>query len=78
MEDAATRNGSTKQLIDRADDDFIHEILPRFSTYSEAAHWYLSGSLAVFGGATAADLVREGHSQKVLDYLEAVAAGMFA
>jgi hypothetical protein len=72
------RNRNTAQLVDRVDESFIVEMMPRFSTYSEAASWYLSWPLAGFGGSTAADLVRAGRAQDVRDYFEAAAAGVFA
>lgn len=71
-------DGSTEQALTREDDQFVREVMHRFSTYSEAAAWYLSRPLPGFGGATAATLVREGRVQEVHDYIEGVDAGVFA
>lgn len=71
-------HGGTEQFLSRADHDFVISILFRFSTYSEATHWYLSRSLPGFGGATAAALVREGRAEEVAEYLDGLDAGIFA
>lgn len=70
-------HGGTEPILSRADHNFITWIKPRFSTYSEATHWYLFRSLPGFGGATAATLVREGRAKEVDEYMEAADAGVF-
>lgn len=71
-------NGSTLQILDRRDHDFVMWLLPRFSTYSEAVNWYLRYPLPGFGGSTAAALVRDSHAEEVREYLDAVDAGVFS
>ena len=53
-------------------------MLFRFSTYSEATHWYLFRPLPGFSGATAAALVREGRAGEAAEHLDGVDAGIFA
>ena len=43
-----------------------------------AAIWFKHQPLPGWGGKTACDLVREGKSDRVLDYLESVRAGVYS
>ncbi|UOA20496.1 hypothetical protein DSM14862_03773 (plasmid) [Sulfitobacter indolifex] len=58
-------------------DDVIEMIVARFATPAAAYVWYYSESLSGCGGRTAMQLVQEGKAQQVLDYLDAVDAGVF-
>ena len=53
----------------------IHEW---FGSALIAYAWYRSEPLAGFGGLTAMQLVREGHAGDVLEYIDAVDAGIHA
>ena len=57
--------------------DVIEMIVPRFATPAAAYAWYCFEPLSGFGGRTAMQLVQEGEAQQVLDYLDAVEAGVF-
>jgi uncharacterized protein (DUF2384 family) len=59
-------------------DDVIRLIVPRFGCRATALAWYRSEPIVGFDGRTAMDLVREGTAHQVIDYLNAVDAGVYA
>jgi hypothetical protein len=58
--------------------EIINKVEPRFGSSLVAYAWYRSEPLAGFSGQTAMQLVREGRGDEVLDYLDAVDAGVHA
>lgn len=58
--------------------EVINKVEPRFGSALMAYAWYRSEPLAGFSGMTAMQLVREGRAQEVLDYVDAVDAGIHA
>lgn len=58
--------------------EVLNKVQPRFGSDLIAYAWYRSEPLAGFDGRTAMQLVREGKAQQVLDYIDAVDAGVFA
>ena len=64
--------------ISLQDDEMLKRLLPRFKSEREAAAWYRTQPIAGYGGQTAADLVSLGHAQDVLEFLDAVDAGVYA
>ena len=58
--------------------EILNRVEPRFGSALIAYAWYRSEALAGFGGLTAMQLVREGHAGDVLDYIDAVDAGIHA
>ncbi|MFC6641156.1 MULTISPECIES: antitoxin Xre/MbcA/ParS toxin-binding domain-containing protein [Sulfitobacter] len=57
--------------------DVLNKVGPRFATPVMAYHWYRSEPLAGFDGQTAMQLVQAGKAQQVVEYIEAVGAGIF-
>jgi hypothetical protein len=53
-------------------------ILPWCGSAPQAFAWFHSQPIPSFGGRTADGVVREGHGDHVLSYLEGLAAGGFA
>jgi uncharacterized protein (DUF2384 family) len=51
---------------------------PRFGSALGAYAWYTAQPLAGFAGQTAMQVVQEGHASEVIEYLDAVDAGIFA
>jgi hypothetical protein len=58
--------------------EILNRVEPRFGSALIAYAWYRSEPLAGFGGLTAMQLVRDGQAAEVMDYIEAVDAGVHA
>ncbi|MBN9029662.1 MAG: hypothetical protein BGO05_21700 [Rhizobiales bacterium 63-7] len=58
--------------------EVLNKVEPRFGSALMAYAWYRSEPLAGFSGQTAMQLVRGGHADDVLDYIDAVDAGVHA
>ncbi|MBV9882063.1 MAG: DUF2384 domain-containing protein [Sphingomonadaceae bacterium] len=58
--------------------EIVNKVEPRFGSALMAYAWYRSEPLPGFSGQTAMQLVKEGRSSEVLDYLDAVDAGVHA
>ena len=74
-----TRIGSDKtQRRLRELVEILNKVEPRFGSALIAYAWYRSEPLAGFDGRTAMKLVQDGKAQQVLEYIDAVDAGVFA
>jgi hypothetical protein len=58
--------------------EIVNKVEPRFGSALVAYAWYRSEPLAGFSGQTAMQLVRSGRAAEVLDYVDAVDAGVYA
>ena len=58
--------------------EILNRVEPRFGSALIAYAWYRSEPLAGFGGQTAMQLVRDGRAAEVMDYIDAVEAGVHA
>jgi hypothetical protein len=58
--------------------EILNKVEPRFGSALLAYAWYRSEPLAGFSGQTAMQLVRDGRAGEVLDYIDAVDAGVHA
>ena len=58
--------------------EVLNKVEPRFGSALMAYAWYRSEPLAGFSGQTAMQLVRAGRADEVLDYIDAVDAGVHA
>lgn len=58
--------------------EILNKLEPRFGSALMAYAWYRSEPLPGFSGLTAMQLVRDGRAAEVLDYIDAVDAGVFA
>lgn len=58
--------------------EIINKVEPRFGSALIAYAWYRSEPLPGFSGQTPMQLVREGRAEEVLDYVDAVDAGVHA
>ncbi|MGJ3262444.1 MAG: MbcA/ParS/Xre antitoxin family protein [Salinarimonas sp.] len=58
--------------------EILNRVAPRFGSALIAYAWYRSEPLAGFGGQTAMQLVREGRASEVMEYVDAVDAGVYA
>lgn len=58
--------------------EVLNKVTPRFGSELIAYAWYRSEPLAGFDGRTAMQLVKDGKAQQVLDYIDAVDAGVYA
>ena len=58
--------------------EVINKVEPRFGSQLIAYAWYRSEPLPGFSGQTAMQLVRSGRADDVLDYVDAVDAGVHA
>lgn len=58
--------------------EIINKVEPRFGSALMAYAWYRSEPLPGFSGQTAMQLVKDGRSGDVLDYIDAVDAGVHA
>jgi len=80
--DAVQRQGrlrSTKtQTRLREMMEIITKVTPRFGSPLMAYAWYRSEPLPGFSGWTAMQLVQDGRALDVLEYIDAVDAGIFA
>ena len=58
--------------------EVLNKVEPRFGSELMAYAWYRSEPLPGFDGRTAMQLVQDGRAQQVLEYIDAVDAGVFA
>lgn len=58
--------------------EIVNKVEPRFGSTLMAYAWYRSEPLPGFSGRTAMQLVREGRADEVLDFIDAVDAGLYA
>jgi uncharacterized protein (DUF2384 family) len=58
--------------------EVLNKAEPRFGSALIAYAWYRSEPLPGFSGRTAMQMVRDGRADEVLDYLDAVDAGIHA
>jgi len=58
--------------------EILNKVEPRFGSELMAYAWYRSEPLPGFDGRTAMQLVQEGKAQQVLEYIDAIDAGVFA
>ena len=58
--------------------EIINKVEPRFGSALMAYAWYRSEPLSGFAGMTAMQLVRDGRADEVLEYIDAVDAGVHA
>lgn len=58
--------------------EVLNKVEPRFGSTLLAYAWYRSEPLAGFSGQTAMQLVKAGRADDVLDYVDAVDAGIHA
>jgi uncharacterized protein (DUF2384 family) len=58
--------------------EILSKAEPRFGSALGAYAWYRAQPLPGFAGQTAMQLVQEGNASEVLEYLDAVDAGIFA
>ena len=58
--------------------EVINKVEPRFGSALIAYAWYRSQPLPGFSGQSAMQLVRDGRADEVLDYIDAVDAGVHA
>ncbi len=58
--------------------EVLNKVEPRFGSALMAYAWYRSEPLAGLSGQTAMQLVRAGRAEDVLDYIDAIDAGVFA
>ncbi len=58
--------------------EILNKVEPRFGSALLAYAWFRSEPLSGFSNRTAMQLVREGHATEVLDYVDAIDAGVFA
>jgi hypothetical protein len=58
--------------------EIVNKVEPRFGSALMAYAWYRSEPLPGFSGQTAMQLVRSGRANEVLDYIDAVDAGVHA
>ncbi len=58
--------------------EVLNKVQPRFGSDLIAYAWFRSEPLAGFDGRTAMQLVRDGKAHQVMDYIDAVDAGVYA
>ncbi len=58
--------------------EVLNKVEPRFGSALLAYAWYRSEPLAGFSGQTAMQLVKDGRANDVLDYVDAIDAGVHA
>lgn len=58
--------------------EIVNKVEPRFGSALMAYAWYRSEPLPGFSGQTAMQLVRDGRAAEVLEYIDAVDAGVHA
>ena len=58
--------------------EIINKVEPRFGSALMAYAWFRSEPLPGFSGQTAMQLVRDGRAEEVLDFIDAVDAGVHA
>lgn len=57
--------------------EVLDKLTPRFGSPLIAYAWYRSKPLPGFGGRTAMQVVQEGKAQRVLNYVDALDAGVY-
>lgn len=57
--------------------EILDRVIPRFGTPSAAYAWYRAEPLPGFSGSTPMQLVLQGRAAEVVDYVEAVDAGVY-
>lgn len=62
----------------RAMVEILNKVEPRFGSALMAFAWYRSEPLPGFSGRTAMQMVKEGHGEDVLDFIDALDAGVYA
>lgn len=75
--DARIRTPKTQRRL-REIVEVITKVEPRFGSSLIAYAWFRSQTLPGFAGQTAMQLVQAGRSNDVLDYIDAVDAGVYA
>ncbi|MCK9549519.1 MbcA/ParS/Xre antitoxin family protein [Aquamicrobium sp.] len=58
--------------------EIVNKVEPRLGSELMAYAWYRSEPLPGFSGQTAMQLVRAGRADEVLEYIDAIDAGIFA
>lgn len=58
--------------------EIVNRVSPRFGSDLLAYAWFRSEPLSGFGGMTAMHLLREDRAEEVMDYIDAVDAGIYA
>jgi hypothetical protein len=58
--------------------EILNKVEPRFGSALMAYAWYRSEPLPGFSGQTAMQLVRAGRADEVLEYIDAIDAGVYA
>ncbi len=58
--------------------EVLNKVTPRFGSELMAYAWFRSEPLSGFDGQTAMQLVQAGKAQQVLEYIDAVDAGVYA
>jgi uncharacterized protein (DUF2384 family) len=58
--------------------EVVNKVEPRFGSALMAYAWYRSEPLPGFSGRTAMQLVREGRADDVLEFIDAVDAGVYS
>lgn len=58
--------------------EIVNKVEPRFGSALIAYAWFCSEPLPGLGGQTAMNLVRNDQADRVLDYIDAVDAGVYA
>ncbi|WP_299695102.1 MbcA/ParS/Xre antitoxin family protein [uncultured Tateyamaria sp.] len=58
--------------------EVLNKVQPRFGSDLIAYAWFRSEPLAGFDGRTAMQLVQDGKAQQVLEYIDAVDAGVYS
>ncbi|MCT9000659.1 MbcA/ParS/Xre antitoxin family protein [Chelativorans intermedius] len=58
--------------------EIVNKVEPRFGSALMAYAWYRSEPLPGFSGQTAMQLVRDGRAEEVLDFIDAIDAGVHA
>lgn len=56
----------------------LRRMRPRFGSWRAAIAWFVWAPLPGFGGASARNLIKQGRAEDVLEYFEAVDAGISA
>jgi hypothetical protein len=57
--------------------EIVNRVAPRLGSDLAAYAWYRSEPLSGFGGMTAMHLLADGRAYEVMDYIDAVDAGVF-
>lgn len=56
----------------------LNKVAPRFDSLLMAYAWYRSETIPRFGGCTVEQLVRKGKTHRILEYIDAIDAGVYA